>query len=172
MSRFVTVFLSSVIAMAVIGFLLASAMVSPSPMESTNQRLLNCGLPTSAVADAETDSGISYAEIASTSMGPTKAWQATPQSLPQPEFDLYTKIEPSESEKGSIEQIACFKACLQWCAADYSSPSRKHQRRCVLRMSLGRCEVSGLEGQRDVACVPCELRPVSRADGTDTFSID
>ena len=105
MNRLATVFLSSVIAMAVIGFLVGIGAGVPKPDGVNQSSLIELRPSDSAAADTKLIPALSYASIANSPMGPTKTWQATPQSLPQPEFELYNKIEPSETEKAASSKL-------------------------------------------------------------------
>ncbi|MCR9211949.1 MAG: diheme cytochrome c precursor, partial [bacterium] len=67
--------------------------------------LLDREISATAASDVKLIPAVSYAEIASTPMGPTKPWQATPQTLPGADYDLYTKIEPSEAEKEASSKL-------------------------------------------------------------------
>ncbi|MBN8603257.1 MAG: nitrate reductase cytochrome c-type subunit [Planctomycetes bacterium] len=99
MNRFATVFLSSVMAIAIIGFFVGIGAGVPKPDGIHESSLLDIQTSASAEADTKLVPALSYSEIANTPMGPTKGWQAKPQSLPHSEFDLFAKIEPSEIEK-------------------------------------------------------------------------
>lgn len=105
MNRLVTVFLSSVIALAVIGFFVGIGDGVPKPDGVGDSTLVDLGQPEPAITHTKLIPALSYAEIANTPMGPTKSWQSMPQSLPQPEFDLYTKIAPSEEEKEASSKL-------------------------------------------------------------------
>lgn len=103
--RLAPIFLSSVIAIAVVGYFVGimdgvpqpDGLREPSLVEKYDEQVL--------AENSKLIPAISYAEIANTSMGPTKTWQAMPQSLPQPEYDLYAKIEPSEAEKEASSKL-------------------------------------------------------------------
>jgi nitrate reductase (cytochrome), electron transfer subunit len=105
MNRLATVFLSSVIAMAIIGFFVGIGAGVPKPDGVNKSSQVDLRPSESAVTNTKLIPALSYADIASTPMGPTKSWQATPQILPQPEFDLYTKIEPSEAAKEASSKL-------------------------------------------------------------------
>ena len=105
MKRLTPVFLSFVIAIAVIGFFVGIGNGLPKPDGLYESSLIDRKPSKTAVTDAKLIPAVSYAEIATTSMGPTKSWQATPQALPHPEYDLYTKIEPSEAEKEASSKL-------------------------------------------------------------------
>lgn len=99
MNRLTTVFLSVVMAMAVIGFFVGIGDGVPKPDGLADSSLVDHEASGVAGSDAKRIPAVSYAEIAATPMGPTKAWQATPQALPVAKFDLYAKVEPSAAEK-------------------------------------------------------------------------
>lgn len=105
MNRLTTVFLSFVIGIAVIGFFVGIGDGVPNPDGLYDSSLIDQEPSQVTVADAKLIPAISYAEIANTPMGPTKSWQATPQSLPRAEYDLYAKIEPSEEEKEASSKL-------------------------------------------------------------------
>ena len=105
MKRLATVLLSCVMAMAVVGFFVGIGDGVPKPDGISPSPLVDLGPSELTSADTKLVPALSYAEIASTAMGPTKAWQAAPQSLPQPEYDLYTKLEPSEAEKEASSRL-------------------------------------------------------------------
>ncbi len=105
MNRLATVFLSSIIALAVIGFFVGIGDGVPKPDAVSESSLVDLGQSAPAITNTKLIPAVSYADIASTPMGPTKSWQATPQSLLQPEFDLYAKIEPSEEEKEASSKL-------------------------------------------------------------------
>lgn len=99
MNRLTTVFLSFVIAFAVVGFFVGIGNGVPKSSGLNETSLGDRALHPAAASDAKLIPAVSYAEIASTPMGPTKPWQATPQVLPKSDYDLYAKIKPNEIEK-------------------------------------------------------------------------
>ncbi len=99
MNRLATIFLSFIIAIAAIGFFVGIGDGVPKPDGVNKSSLVDLSPLKAAITDTKLVPALNYVDISSTPMGPTKSWQATPQSLPRPEFDLYTKIEPSEAEK-------------------------------------------------------------------------
>ncbi|KAA1258445.1 Nitrate reductase cytochrome c-type subunit (NapB) [Rubripirellula obstinata] len=99
MNRLTTVFLSLVIAVAVIGYFVGIGDGVPQPDGFYESSLVDRDLSQAAANDVKLIPAVSYSEISSTPMGPTKSWQAKPQALPGGDYDLYTKIEPSEAEK-------------------------------------------------------------------------
>lgn len=101
MNRLATIFFSCVIAIAVIGFFVGIGAGVPKPHGVDDSLFTDHGSSHAVFTDTKLIPALRYADIAGTAMGPTKSWQATPQSLPQAEFDLYTKIEPSETEKAA-----------------------------------------------------------------------
>lgn len=105
MNRQTTVFLSLVIAVAVIGYLVGIGDGVPQPDGFHESFPMDHNLSHTAASDAKLIPAVSYRDIADTQMGPTKAWQATPQALPAAEYDLYTKIEPSEAEKEASSKL-------------------------------------------------------------------
>lgn len=105
MNRLATAFLSFVMAIAVIGFFVGIGDGVPKPDGVNESLLVDLGPSNTEITDTKSVPALNYSDIASTPMGPTKSWQATLQSLPQPEFDLYTKIEPSEAEKEASTKL-------------------------------------------------------------------
>ncbi|TWT84650.1 Nitrate reductase cytochrome c-type subunit (NapB) [Planctomycetes bacterium CA13] len=105
MNRLTTIFLSLVIAIAVIGYFVGIGDGVPQPDGLYESALLDRELARTAASDAKLIPAVSYAEIANTPMGPTKSWQAMPQTLPGADYDLYTKIEPSEAEKEASSKL-------------------------------------------------------------------
>ncbi|KAA5539756.1 diheme cytochrome c precursor [Roseiconus nitratireducens] len=103
--RWAPIFFSCVIAVAVIGYFVGIMDGVPQP-DGMDQTALVAKFDKRAIeANPKLIPAVTYAEIASTSMGPTKTWQAVPQTLPQPVYDLYAKIEPSEKEKEASSKL-------------------------------------------------------------------
>lgn len=97
--RVTQVLLAVVIALAVIGYFVGINDGVPRP-EGLDQTTTIAELDQTTIdANPKLVPAVAYADVPATAMGPTKSWQARPQSLPQPDYDLYTKIEPSEAEK-------------------------------------------------------------------------
>lgn len=105
MNRLTTVFLSLVMAVAVVGYFVGLGDGVPKPDGLYDSPLLDREISATAASDTKLIPAVSYAEIASTPMGPTKPWQATPQTLPGADYDLYSKIEPSEAEKEASSKL-------------------------------------------------------------------
>lgn len=105
MRRLTQVFFAGVIAVAVVGYIVGIMDGVPQADGVDEPALLTKFNKKDVAANPKLVPAISYAEIADTAMGPTKAWQATPQTLPQPEYDLYRKIEPSDAEKEASSQL-------------------------------------------------------------------
>lgn len=105
MSRGVTVLLCSVIALAVIGFFVGIGDGVPKPDGVNESSLVDLRPSDSDLAGGKLVPALRYADIPSTPMGPTKAWQARPQDLPQPAFDLYTNIEPRAEDKQASSKL-------------------------------------------------------------------
>ena len=105
MNRVATVLLCCVMTMAVVGFFVGIGDGVPKP-DGISPSNLN-SLPPSDIIPANPRllPALSYSEIANSVMGPTKAWQAARQSLPQTKYDVYTKIEPSEAEKVASSRL-------------------------------------------------------------------
>ncbi len=105
MNRLATVFLSSVIAIAVIGFLVGIGDGVPKPDGVSASPLSGIDPSEPAATHTKLIPAIGYAEIASTPMGPTKSWQAEPQSLPPVELDMYAKKKLSDEEKEALYEV-------------------------------------------------------------------
>ncbi len=105
MKRLTTIFLSVVIAVAVVGYL--AGMLDGIPnAEGMDQHALVTSLDTKAIeADPKLIPAVTYAEIAQTAMGPTAAWSNEAKALPSAEYDLYTRIEPSEADKAASSAL-------------------------------------------------------------------
>jgi cytochrome c-type protein NapB len=103
--RLTPIFFASVIAIAVVGYFVGIIDGVPQP-DGLDQTALVAKFDREVVdSDAKLIPAVTYTEVPQTSMGPTKAWQSMPQSLAQPEYDLYTKIEPSEAEKEASSKL-------------------------------------------------------------------
>ncbi|QDT11969.1 diheme cytochrome c precursor [Planctomycetes bacterium K23_9] len=105
MNRLTTIFLSVVIAVAVVGFFVGLGQGVPQPDGMLDTAMV-------AQLDHETIQknpklipAVSYSQIADTPMGPTKAWQSMSQTLSKPQYDLYTKFEQSEAEKEASSKL-------------------------------------------------------------------
>ena len=170
MNRLATVFLSSVIAIAVIGYFVGIGDGVPKP-DGVNESSLDRPRPSdSAVSGHEVGSGDS----------------ATPTSRARPW---------GQPKHGKRHRRAC-RNLSSTCTprSNQVKRKRKHRANCVRRDVLQRCTAdhsSPVENTNDAACYAChsggvkiaglkasvmshaylgELRPVPRADGTDTFS--
>lgn len=99
MSRLSTVFLSVVIAVAVMGYFVGLSDGVPKPDGLRDSPLHTAeSLPTTA-DDAKLIQAVSYAQVPDTPMGPTATQRSQGAAIPAIPYDLYTKIEPSEAEK-------------------------------------------------------------------------
>ncbi|TWT66670.1 diheme cytochrome c precursor [Allorhodopirellula solitaria] len=105
MNRLTMIFLSLVIAVAVIGYFVGIGDGVPQPDGYYESSLVDAELSRTPADDAKLIPAISYAEIADTPMGPTKSWQTMPQALPDADYDLYTQIEPSEADKEASSKL-------------------------------------------------------------------
>ncbi len=97
--RLAPVFFSCVIAVAVVGYFVGIMDGVPQPDGWREPTLVAKFDKGTIDENPKLIPAVSYSEISRTPMGPTKTWQANAQTLPQPEYDLYTKIEPREAEK-------------------------------------------------------------------------
>lgn len=115
-SRLTTIFLSAVIAVAVIGYFVGLADGVPAPKGLHSHGLLDeigqhhggvghgnlLGENSQPIVVPATDKvipTIRYAEIPQTAMGPTAALQATLVELPIKPYDLFAEIQPSAADK-------------------------------------------------------------------------
>ncbi len=105
MHRLASVFLAVLMAVAVVGYVVGILDGVPQPDGMRPTALIAKFDQETVDTNPKLIPAVSYAEIASTPMGPTKAWQSLPQALPQPEYDLYTKIEPSKEEKEASSKL-------------------------------------------------------------------
>ncbi len=103
--RLVPIFLAGVIAVAVVGYFVGIMAGVPQP-DGMRQTALVAKFDKETVeSDPKLIPAVSYADVPKTPMGPTKSWQSLPQSLAQPDYDLYTKVEPRESEKEASSKL-------------------------------------------------------------------
>jgi cytochrome c-type protein NapB len=110
--RLSTLFLSGVIAVAVLGFFVGLADGVPRPNgqdEPYGQEALSLRDPhqgSIAAQDAKLIPAITYAEISHAAMGPTAKFQATAKTLPaEPAYDLFAEIKPSEADKAVSSKL-------------------------------------------------------------------
>ncbi|QDT67482.1 Nitrate reductase cytochrome c-type subunit (NapB) [Planctomycetes bacterium MalM25] len=100
MKRLSTIFLSVVIAVAVIGYFVGLSDGVPKPDGLGDSPLYAAAQKTQPLTrEAKLVAAVSYAEVPSTPMGPTASWSAAGARIPQTDYDLFTKIEPSEADK-------------------------------------------------------------------------
>lgn len=99
MSRLSTVFLSVVIALAVMGYFVGLSDGVPKPDGLRDSPLYTLESGPTAADDAKLIQAVSYADVPRTPMGPTMTWRSRGAAIPASPYDLYTKIEPSEAEK-------------------------------------------------------------------------
>ncbi|EMI53969.1 diheme cytochrome c precursor [Rhodopirellula sallentina] len=99
LKRLAPIFFACVIAIAFIGYAIGISDGVPQPDGMDETALITQYDQDEVKADPKLIPAVSYAEVSQTAMGPTATWSAQGQTLPQPEYDLYTKIEPSEAEK-------------------------------------------------------------------------
>jgi nitrate reductase (cytochrome), electron transfer subunit len=103
--RFSAVFLSCAIALAVIGYFVGLTDGVPRPN----------GLPTHGVLEqvehqqppigTKVVPALRYAEIPQSTMGPTRSFQALGKTLPQPAYNLFAELKPSDIEKEASGQL-------------------------------------------------------------------
>lgn len=121
-SRLSTIFLSTVIAVAVIGYFVGLADGVPAPKGLPSHGLLDefgadlnasagkavageQSQPRMVPATNKVIPALRYAEIAQTAMGPTDAFRATAQTLPTVQYDLFAEIKPSPADKEASSRL-------------------------------------------------------------------
>lgn len=112
--RLTTIFLSAVIAVAVIGYFVGLAAGVPAPKGLHNHGLLDEighhhggvesqsgeeSQPLAVPATNKVIPAIRYAEIAQAAMGPSAAFQAAVIELPTRDYDLFAEIQSSPADK-------------------------------------------------------------------------
>ncbi len=105
MKRISSVFLSCIIAIAVVGYFVGIADGVPQPEGMQQTAFIAQADRNTLDANAKLVPAVTYNEVPSTAMGPTKSWQAEPQIIEPPTYDLYEKITPSEEEKIASSKI-------------------------------------------------------------------
>ncbi|QDT05403.1 Nitrate reductase cytochrome c-type subunit (NapB) [Rubripirellula lacrimiformis] len=103
--RLAPIFFAGVIALAVIGFLVGVMDGVPQPGGLDETSMVAKFDQKTVDANPKLIPAVSYSEVSGSAMGPTKAWQSTPQSLPSSQYDLYTKIKLSPAEKEASGQL-------------------------------------------------------------------
>lgn len=103
--RWAPIFFVCVIALAVVGYLVGLSDGVPKPDGLDPSPLVAKFDEQQVAQDPKLIPAIAYAQVSATAMGPTKSWQSQPQRLPQPEYDLYTKLEPSAEEKQASSKL-------------------------------------------------------------------
>lgn len=98
-------FFSGIIAVAFVGYFVGISAGVPQPDGLRDSMLLQPVSSDEVATNAKLIEAVSYAEVASTAMGPTKTWQADPKAVTQPEYDLYTKVIQTEEEKLASARI-------------------------------------------------------------------
>ena len=105
MKRITTIFLSVVIAVAVVGYS-AGLMDGVPQAEGLDQTTLVTTFDRKTIEEnPKLIPAVSYADVSRTAMGPTVAWSDESKALPSVEYDLYTMIEPSEAEKAASSTL-------------------------------------------------------------------
>ncbi len=103
--RWMTIFLVLIIACSLIGYFVGISDGVPMPDGMGETAVVELVSESTIATNPKLVPAISYADVPKTAMGPTKEWQAMPQVLPQPDYDLYTKIEPSEADKALSSKV-------------------------------------------------------------------
>lgn len=121
-SRLTTIFLSAVIAFAVMGFFVGLADGVPTPKGLHSHGLLDeighhpSGVGRVSPPGKETQPlvvpaankvipAIRYAEIEQTAMGPTAAFQAAVVELPESNYDLFAEVHPNAADKEASSNV-------------------------------------------------------------------
>ncbi|MCS7470319.1 diheme cytochrome c precursor [Stieleria sp. ICT_E10.1] len=104
--RLTSLFLFSVLAVSVIGYLVGLSDGVPAPDGVSRRSPTDVAQTSAADASGKVVPAVNYAEIPATPMGPTDAYQAKPVALSdQPAYDLFKQIEPSEADKLDSSRI-------------------------------------------------------------------
>jgi cytochrome c-type protein NapB len=97
-ARSTAVFLSGVIGVAMVGYLVGINDGAPredaEPLALRTHRISESASGTSAVLPATR-----YSEMRRAETGPTSHWKPTLDQIPQPAYDLFAEIKPSQEEK-------------------------------------------------------------------------
>ena len=145
MNRIVTVLLSSVIAAAVVGFFVGIGDGVPKPNNSNESSIAELRTSAAAATDTKLIPALSYSDIANMPMGPTKSWQATPQRLLQPEFDPYTKIEPSAAEKEASSKLRASRRAFNGAPPTIPHPVENTNDAACYACHSGGAKIAGLK---------------------------
>ncbi len=103
--RIAPIFFSCVIALAAVGYFVGISNGVPKPDGIEQKPLSSKRDLENAAKNPKLLPAISYADVPSVAMGPTKPWQAALQDLPKSEYNLFTKITPSEQEKEASSKV-------------------------------------------------------------------
>lgn len=99
MKRLSTVFLSVVIAVAVIGYFVGLSDGVPKPDGLRDSPLYVGEAAGSDAEDTKPIHAVAYSEVPTAPMGPTATWRMEGAAIPQTGYDLFAEIKPSEAEK-------------------------------------------------------------------------
>ncbi|TWU62199.1 nitrate reductase cytochrome c-type subunit [Crateriforma conspicua] len=97
--KLTTVFLAGVIAAAFVGYFVGISAGVPKPDGLRDTALIAPISTTDVASNPKLIEAVTYSEVPSTAMGPTKSWQVAAKAIAQPEYDLYTKVEQTEEQK-------------------------------------------------------------------------
>ena len=107
-SRLTTIFLSAVIAVAVIGYFVGLADGVPTPKGLNPHGILDKYGHDPALAEASMNKilpAMRYDEIAQAAMGPTHTFQSVAKELPAADYDLFAEIEPDPVAKAASSKL-------------------------------------------------------------------
>lgn len=104
--RLSTVALFAVIVVAIIGYIVGLSDGVPKPNGISPVAARDVDADRATVVSDKIIAAVGYSEVPGATMGPTRTFQAKPAALPSnPDYDLYTKIQPSEADKVASGQI-------------------------------------------------------------------
>ncbi|MGB7345547.1 MAG: diheme cytochrome c precursor [Pirellulaceae bacterium] len=96
--RMMMMFLSCVIGVAVVGYFVG--INDGVPREDSVTGSLEAGLLDTGTSNVSSAiPAVAYSDMRRRESGPTGKWTSTLSSIPQPEFDLFAEIKPSEVDK-------------------------------------------------------------------------
>lgn len=133
-SRLSTIFLSAVMAVAVIGYFVGLADGVPAPKGLNPHGMLDTYGHAPELAESSMNKilpAMRYDEIPDTALGPTRSFQALAQELPAVAYDLYADIQPDPAQKEASGKLRASRR-----AFNGAPPIIPHE---VLNTSDGAC---------------------------------
>ncbi|QDU89795.1 Nitrate reductase cytochrome c-type subunit (NapB) [Pirellulimonas nuda] len=109
--RLTPILLACVIGIAVVGYFVGLSDGVPKPAGLSGAGALEASwLPggehhASVSAENKVVPAVTYGQIPGAAMGPTAGFQASAKMLPQPAYDLFAEVHPSEAEKAESGKI-------------------------------------------------------------------